>query len=148
MKILFLISFFTACAMKPINSPPNLVKEMWVRKLNKHEAISLYGNDFTEFNGGIYYIHQNTTWPKYIFYFDDQGQNINQNSLLSGEDLKVLKKNLKCKWIFKEKTQRSAHVIHHIETGSCEEMNLSYEEDPQYGMYRVELISVKSMIKK
>lgn len=141
MKILFLISFFTACAIMPSDSSPNLVTEMWLRKLNRQETIQMYGNDFTEFNDGIYYLHQKSTWPKYIFYFDGKGQNINQNSLLSGEDLKVLKKNLRCNWVSKEKTLRSPHVIHHIETGYCKEMDLQYEEDPQYGMYRVKLIS-------
>lgn len=137
MKLFFIMLLVVGCASKSNNQPYDLISEMWIRKINKNEVINLYGSGFTEFNGGIYYKHQGLSWPKFIFYFDAKGENIKQNSLLSRDELAQLKKNIACNWEIKEKTRKSAHVIDHLETGSCAKLNVYYKEDPQYGMYRV-----------
>lgn len=125
------------CASKSKDLSHDLISEMWIRKINRNEVINLYGNSFIEFNGGIYYKHQDLTWPKFIFYFDAKGENTKQNSLLNRDELAQLKKNIPCNWEIKEKTKKSAHVVDHLETGFCAKLNVYYEEDPQYGMYRV-----------
>ena len=103
MKLILTLLLIAGCASKSKSLSHDLTSEMWLRKMNKNEVIDLYGNNFIEFNGGIYYKYQNLSWPKFIFYFDSNGKNIKQNSLLNKDELVQLKKHLKCNWEVKEK---------------------------------------------
>lgn len=138
MKLLMLCLFFlTGCASNSKTlTRYEIMEQLWSGQSNKNQVINKLGGDFENVDNGIVYRESPNKFISGHF-FDSNNKIREQFIFLSIPELNMLKKQLSCGWVEKEKRESSPHSSQLVLSGKCKERDISYQYRTSMALFEV-----------